>query len=180
MIVPPSGGSFKVRSIRTGRRAVVLLVLCTAVAGCRSGHTTVLESPAEPARYATVTLERARFAHSVPEEAAFGFEERVRARTVEATVPRGPRLTIEYRILKLEQADHLEHWFRAGRDGGKRLLTVEVVFLDEERNKLARIEAVGYIRSGLLGGSLDRTLQHVADDVAEYVIANFLAGPVDA
>ena len=140
----------------------------------------MLESPAEPARYATVTLERARFAHSVPEEAAFGFEERVRARTVEATVPRGPRLTIEYRILKLEQADHLEHWFRAGRDGGKRLLTVEVVFLDEERNKLARIEAVGYIRSGLLGGSLDRTLQHVADDVAEYVIANFLAGPVDA
>ena len=115
----------------------------------------------------------------MPREEAEDFEEHVLAELNGRAWDQGRLLRIEYRILRVGEDDQIGHWFRAGREGGEDLVTVEVVFRDEARKELARIQTLGYIRGGLFGSSLEGTLEKSADEVAEYALENFLVASTD-
>jgi len=163
-------------SKRTVRPALVALgatALALTVAGCRGAGTMVLDPPSEPARFTSVSLERSSAPDTAPAEDTIVFEDRLHERTDDFEGAAGPLLTIEYRILRLCDGNLSDRWFAPDSDGAENVVTVEAVFLDGDRNVLARIQAFGTLGDSLFG-SLDSTLARAADEVAEYALAHFL------
>ena len=146
------------------------------LSACNSTRTVVLDpAPPSTAEFTSVELKRERFINSVTNEDAGAFERWVLDDFEGLQTEGGRKLQVEYRILCVSSDDPLGHWFNAGGEGGEDVVTVEVVFRDDTRKELARIQTLGYIKGGLFGGGLEDTLEESADEVAEYVLANFLA-----
>ena len=155
------------------RNALSVALAFLVLASCGTSSTLVIEQP-KPLSYEPQAVE-ASFkirpattdARSKDENAA-AFEERL-SRKLEQAGLQG--LRIEYRFLHEGSDAQLDRWFTGG--SGRRSVTVDVVFFSAGGQRLARIQAEGRVKPGLMGGSLTTAVNRAADEVAAYAIATF-------
>lgn len=150
-------------------------LICGLLACCGTSHTLVLEQ-ADDMNYLPGVAPPATFelralpspGAEVPAEMRASFEDRIRFRLEGSRVS---GLLIEYRFVHAGGDDQIDRWFTGG--SGRRTVTVDVVFKNEDDERLARIQAEGRFQPGLLGGSLASATLVAADEVAEYAVATF-------
>ena len=167
-------------SSRDRIHAATLAVLVALTTGCSGGYLLTMEPPPGPLHYETVQV-RPMEPYMHPSPVLGDFEERLRLKVAAGGMKEGADLAIEYRVLFLD-GGHRGYrfiWFGLA-NVGEGILEVEVLYKDAGGKRLARIQAQGTIRGGLLGGSFQTAVREAADRVAQYTLLWFFDGTVAA
>ena len=139
-----------------------------------AGRTMILEAPGREYRVPTYHLEHSGSTAAVPEGIRSRFEAAVNKAVLASGMKTGDELTLRYRFIQFEKGDQFARWFWGGiGNSGEASITTEVVFLDSSGKELAKIQSEGRIGSGFFGGTLNEAIEKMAEEVAEYTIANF-------
>lgn len=153
------------------------LVLATALAGCGSARTVVVEPVKSATRYAALTIVADTPTVEVPAADVSGFEASLRKGLYDSgRFVQGDELRLVYAVVSLDPGDQLQRWYSVGiGNRGEGTLVVQVRYLDKAGQEVARTQVKASVSSGLLGGSMGDALDRAAQDVVAFTVASFSA-----
>lgn len=165
----------------THRRSCLALlpafVFVTALAGCGSARTVVVEPVKSAVRYATLTVVADTPTVEVAPSDVSDFEATLRKGLYDSgKFAQGDELRLVYAVVSLNPGDQLQRWYTAGiGHRGEGSLVIQVRYLDKAGREVARTQIQGSVSSGLLGGSIGDALDRAAQDVVTFTVASFAA-----
>ncbi len=156
------------------RGAMGPAVIALALAACSSAKTTVVDPAEQPIKVAAITVQEARPAVDCPPEVVTQLRDKLTAKLYKpGGFGKGNNLKLTYRVVEYDGGDGSSRWSFNNVAGKGGALTVEAIYTDRRGKEVAKISSAGTVGSSLMGGSIDKAIDKVTDDLADYTAKTF-------
>lgn len=160
--------------LRGAMGPAMVAALGMALAACSSAKTTVVDPTDQPMKVAAITVQEARPTVDCPPEVTAQLRDKLTAKLYKpGGFGKGNNLKLTYRVVEFDGGDGSSRWSFNNVSGKGGKLTVEAIYTDRRGKEVAKISSAGTVGSSLMGGSLDKAIDKVTDEVADYTAKNF-------
>jgi hypothetical protein len=149
-------------------------------AGCGAGRTMVLDVPDRKVVANGVEIVRAESTVDIPVDVLIHFEKELRENLYEkqnekeAPFVEGSDLRLEYCFIQFDKGNQFSRYMWGGLgNSGEGTMTVQVRYVDNSNEEIAKIQSQGKIGSGFFGGSIKSAVNRCAEEITEYTVTNF-------
>jgi hypothetical protein len=151
----------------------VLAVVGLLSSGCGVGSTLVMSPPTVKRAMASVTVVADAPAVTVPEDMQTTFQSKLTtALYITENFQQGPALTLRYRFVQFDPGSQVARYFM-GPLGGSGKLMIEVRYLDDTNQEIARIQSTGSVSAGVGGGPMADALDRAVDEILLFTKQHF-------
>jgi len=158
-------------------RAATAAVIVALIAACGTARTTVNEPVKQKYTAATATLEELPATITVPDEVRTTLRQQLEKALFDAKttgLKPGSDLKVQYRFVQFNAGNQFARWFWGGiGNAGEASMQIEAIYVDAKGQALTRTQHEGRIGSGFFGGSVGDASDRMAEEVANFVKANF-------
>jgi len=157
-------------------RVGATIALAAMLAACGTSRTIVSEAVKQKYTAATLSVQEIPSTIQVPDEVRTTMKQQLdKALFSDKTgMKPGPDLTVQYRFVQFNAGNQFARWFWGGiGNAGEASMQIEATYLDAKGQALTRTQHEGRIGSGFFGGSLSDASDRIAEEVANFVKANF-------
>src|SRR5262245_40191517 len=139
--------------MRSGK-ILLLSFAFIVLTGCGGGRTMVMTAPVTKRTVSNVAIVPMPSSVNVPEDIQSAFESKLATLLyTKDTFRQGKDLTLQYRFIQFTSGNQGVRWLVGPIGGaGEGSLTIEVQYLDENAQEIARIQSSGTVTAGLGGG----------------------------
>ena len=154
--------------------AFILFLLIIYLSGC-AGKTLVLKPLEAKQPFSSVEISEGDSAVNVPTDFNKAFRQVLEEYIYEERgFQKGKDLCIKYSFVQYNPGSQFKRWLSGGIGGwGKGTLRVEVKFVNQMDQELARIQVEGELSGGALGGGFEDTIYQCVRAIAKYAKQNF-------
>lgn len=170
----------RVMGMEKGIALSAILVLVLANLGCTSGRTMVMAPPSERLKADSANVVMDTPTVSVPPGVvlafAAGLDNALFVGEQGKTAPftKGPKLTLNCRIIQFASGSQFKRWLAGGIGGyGEGSMTVEVRFMNSDGKEISKIQSDCKIGAGVFGGSIEEALGKCVEEISTYAQQNF-------
>jgi hypothetical protein len=153
----------------------VLVSIALIVAACSTARTLVLQPVDKNDHFNSAVLVEQFPAVDIPPGFARKIESVIRKGLYEnGPFSDGMDLKIRYTFVSFDVGIPVARWFLAGIGNvGEGSVVVLVTYFNHLGQEIAQIQVEGLIKTGILGGSINRALEKAGDKIVEFTIENF-------
>ncbi len=167
-------GKDRKSALRGAMGPAAAAALGMALAACSTAKTTVVDPAAQPVKVAAITLQEARPAVDCPPGVVEQLREKLTAKLYKpGGFGKGNNLKLTYRVVEYAGTDASSRWSFNNLAGKGGAVTVEAIYTDRRGKEVAKISSAGTVGSSLMGGTIDKAIDKVTDEVADYTEKNF-------
>lgn len=161
--------------VKVAGKLTGIIVFALALSACSSGSTTVVKAPAEKFTAASVVVVEQNTEAPVPQNIRNNFKLMLNDKLYEKDgFAKGSDIKLTFAFIRYEPGNRGARYALGGLGGvGVGIMQIQVTFEDASGRRIAEIMSEGKIKAGLAGGSIDKALDRVAEEIAEYAKSNF-------
>ena len=163
------------RSGRCTMHRFVIVSIALIVAACSTARTLVLQPVEKNDHFNSAVLVEQFPTVDIPPGFARKIESVIRKGLYEnGPFSNGMDLKIRYTFVSYDEGNPLARWFLAGIGNvGEGSVVVLVTYFNHLGQEIAQIQVEGLIKTGILGGSINRALEQAGDKIVEFTIDHF-------